>query len=70
MSTSSSDAQSFISKAENESHRKVEMMMMVQCYLGQWHASSSSFFENNLRHKDSGCAVSKMFVELFLELTG
>ena len=54
MSTSSCDAQTFLSMTENESHGKAEKKQKGECYLGQWHASSTYFFQNYLRHVYGG----------------
>ena len=54
MSTFSSDAQSFFSMTKNESNGKAEKKQKGECHIGQWHARSESFFENNLKHRDGG----------------
>ena len=45
-----SDAQSFFSITQ--SRRETENKQKRQCYVSQWHTTTASFFENNLRYGD------------------
>ena len=57
MSTSSFDAQHFLTMTDNESYGKKEKLQKEED-LGQWHASSVLFFQNHLKHGDGGGANS------------